>query len=65
MHEWVSMHLHAWDTPPAHPVDRESAKRPYLIEYPADVMEEKISALAALLRKNPAPSFPTGRAAGP
>ena len=45
----VGMHLHAWDTPPTHDYDNLSDKRPYLIEYPEIIMEEKIKKIHALL----------------
>lgn len=37
----IGMHLHAWDTPPYHSIDTSNSK-PYLIEYPKGVMEEKV-----------------------
>lgn len=50
----VGMHLHAWNTPPEYnlPVrsDVEPAA-PYLIEYPKDIMEEKIKYMTELLEK--------------
>lgn len=48
----VGMHLHAWDTPPSHENDTIPESRSYLIEYPLDVMEEKIATMSSLLRKN-------------
>ena len=45
----VGMHLHAWDTPPAHPLDESSRGRPYLIEYPDEVMREKLRRLDGTL----------------
>jgi hypothetical protein len=46
----IGMHLHAWDSPPLAPLtpDDESS-HPFLIEYPAPVMREKIHALTAIL----------------
>ncbi len=42
----IGMHLHAWNTPPNYdlPKHKESGL-PYLIEYPTDVMEEKIDTI--------------------
>jgi hypothetical protein len=46
----IGMHLHAWDSPPRVPLtpDDESC-HPFLIEYPAPVMREKIHALTTTL----------------
>lgn len=41
----VGMHLHAWDTPPIHKLDRCEKARPYLIEYPKQVMIDKIKSM--------------------
>jgi len=47
----IGMHLHAWSTPPAHPLDSEVRRpQPYLIEYPDEVMEEKIDRVTHTLR---------------
>jgi hypothetical protein len=40
------MHLHAWDSPPLTAEPRDHA---YLIEYPEDVMRDKIAFMTALL----------------
>lgn len=48
----VGMHLHAWDTPPSHEYDIIPESRSYLIEYPMDVMEEKIATMSSLLRNS-------------
>ena len=45
----VGMHLHAWSTPPMYNLQKTTNERAYLIEYPIDVMEEKISTLHDLL----------------
>ncbi len=45
----IGMHLHAWNTPPDHPIDNSTVSRPYLIEYPRDIMESKIQSITALL----------------
>lgn len=42
----IGMHLHAWNTPPHYPlVPSARPQAPYLIEYPAEVMEAKISTM--------------------
>ena len=41
----IGMHLHAWDTPPEHALDASTKGRPYLIEYPEDVMRAKLRCL--------------------
>ena len=39
----IGMHLHAWNTPPFYELPRgENVGLPYLIEYPKDIMKEKI-----------------------
>lgn len=48
----IGMHLHAWDTPPSHEYDGCTYARPYLIEYPSDVMRSKIAYLHELLTQN-------------
>lgn len=45
----IGMHLHAWDTPPFHNIDVQTKGRPYLIEYPIDIMEEKIKSITDAL----------------
>lgn len=45
----IGMHLHAWNTPPFHEFDQCKHSRPFLIEYPQDVMCEKIHSLHRLL----------------
>ena len=47
----VGMHLHAWDTPPKHEMDLSISGRPYLIEYPEEVMENKIEAITRSLEE--------------
>lgn len=48
----VGMHLHAWDTPPYHYLDTSKNARPYLIEYPEEIMYEKIASLHEALSQN-------------
>lgn len=38
----LGMHLHAWNTPPNYDLPIVQQGAPYLIEYPVDVMEDKI-----------------------
>lgn len=45
----IGMHLHAWDTPPKHDIDRSTTERPYLIEYPNHIMDAKIKSMTELL----------------
>lgn len=46
----IGMHLHAWNTPPLVPLtDDDFAARPYLIEYPHQVMEQKVAVMTGLL----------------
>jgi hypothetical protein len=46
----IGMHLHAWDSPPISPLTPDDdGCHPFLIEYPAPVMREKIHALTGTL----------------
>ncbi len=45
----IGMHLHAWNTPPSYNLESKTKERSYLIEYPLEVMEEKIKSLDNLL----------------
>lgn len=48
----MGMHLHAWNSPPLIPLPGEdSAWRPYLIEYPLEIMAAKVAFMTDLLRK--------------
>lgn len=47
----LGMHLHAWNTPPAYKLNVIQTGAPYLIEYPPDIMEEKIAVMTELLKK--------------
>lgn len=48
----IGMHLHAWHSPPDHPLtDNDAHHHPYLIEYPDAVMEAKIAFMTDLLEK--------------
>lgn len=46
----IGMHLHAWNSPPICKLTKDDySYRPYLIEYPENIMYEKISYLTDLL----------------
>jgi hypothetical protein len=46
----VGMHLHAWNSPPLKPLSPDDMLyHPYLIEYPPEIIEEKVAHLTALL----------------
>jgi hypothetical protein len=47
----IGMHLHAWNTPPLKPLTKNDfANQPYLIEYPEEIIREKISTLTSQLK---------------
>ena len=49
----IGMHLHAWNTPPIKPLTEDDYEYvPYLIDYPRDIIEEKITSLTNLLEDN-------------
>ncbi|MGQ3905187.1 polysaccharide deacetylase family protein [Mixta calida] len=46
----VGMHLHAWNSPPLKPLTNDDWRhKPYLIEYPIELMRQKITFLTNLL----------------
>src|SRR5437868_15529574 len=46
----VGMHLHAWNSPPAHPLtDKDHWHQPFLCEYPEAVLRAKVRAMPAVL----------------
>ena len=47
----IGMHLHAWSTPPYYKLEGINNERPYLVEYPNKIMEEKIKQLDKLITK--------------
>lgn len=47
----VGMHLHAWNTPPHYKLDTKTQEKSYLIEYPLEIMEEKIKTMTNLLKE--------------
>lgn len=47
----IGMHLHAWNTPPEYNLNSKNKNRAYLIEYPKNIMEEKIKNIDTILTK--------------
>lgn len=47
----IGMHLHAWNSPPIYDLPVEQSGAPYLIEYPEQVMEEKISFMTDFIQQ--------------
>lgn len=46
----VGMHLHAWNSPPLHDLTGDDWRhKPYLIEYPLDIIRQKIEFMTQLL----------------
>lgn len=46
----VGMHLHAWNSPPLRPLTADDMQfQPYLIEYPDEVIAEKVAFMTSLL----------------
>ena len=45
------MHLHAWNTPPEYELPVIQPGHPYLIEYPVEIMEEKVEFMTSLIKK--------------
>lgn len=45
----IGMHLHAWNNPPEYKLGSKTKERSYLIEYPPNIIEEKIKNLDSLL----------------
>lgn len=45
----LGMHLHAWNSPPEYQLAQVQSGQPYLIEYPLEIMEEKIDCLDRLI----------------
>lgn len=45
----IGMHLHAWNNPPYYNLECAQSGAPYLIEYPENVMEDKIKFLTDLI----------------
>ena len=48
----VGMHLHAWNSPPLYELTAEDSRlSPYLVEYPKDIIEQKVQYMTQLLEK--------------
>ena len=47
----LGMHLHAWSTPPDFALDYSQTGAPYLIEYPTNIMEEKICNMTSFIKE--------------
>ena len=47
----LGMHLHAWNNPPIIDILKGENGQPYLIEYPVDIMDEKIDFLTKLIQR--------------
>ena len=45
----IGMHLHAWHTPPEYSLQKVNNQREYLIEYPPEIMEQKIRTMTKLI----------------
>ncbi len=46
----IGMHLHAWNSPPVYNLSNDDySKHPFLIEYPANIMEDKVRYMTDLL----------------
>lgn len=49
----IGMHLHAWNSPPEYNITENDYKnQPYLIEYPAHILSEKIKIMTDILENN-------------
>lgn len=47
----IGMHLHAWNSPPIIPLTRDDSRnKPFLIEYPHDIVRSKIDFMTKLLQ---------------
>lgn len=47
----IGMHLHAWNNPPEYTLNKINNNREYLVEYPKEVMEEKIKYLTEFIEE--------------
>lgn len=47
----IGMHLHAWNNPPEYPLRKINDQRDYLIEYPDEIMDQKIRVLTEKLEE--------------
>lgn len=46
----IGMHLHAWNTPPEFALEARFGGNPYITEYPAEIIEQKVITMMNLLR---------------
>lgn len=46
----IGMHMHAWTTPPFHPIDL-CTNKPFITEYPIDFVEKKVKTITSCLEK--------------
>lgn len=46
----IGMHLHAWNTPPEYPLENRFGGNPYITEYPAEIIDQKVSTMMTLLQ---------------
>lgn len=46
----IGMHLHAWNSPPLYNLPQGKNGQPYLIEYPTEIMEEKIKNMTDIIK---------------
>lgn len=46
----IGMHLHAWNTPPEYGLEDRFGGNPYITEYPAEIIEQKVITMMDLLR---------------
>lgn len=44
-HGEAGLHIHGWNNPPDYNLKNETGEAPYLIEYPIEIMEEKIASM--------------------
>lgn len=45
----IGMHLHAWNNPPEYELSKTNNEREYLIEYPEEIIKEKVRCITKLL----------------
>ena len=45
----IGMHLHAWNNPPYYKLNTTTNNRSYIIEYPKDIIDEKVNVLTKLI----------------
>ncbi len=60
----IGMHLHAWNTPPEYVLEDRFGGNPYITEYPAEIIEQKVVTMMNLLQdrfEQPIVSHRSGR----